>query len=180
MQEGTVLSVSLSGSHSMKKPTVEEIELIENFGVKGDVHAGATVKHVYDKKKNASAPNLRQVHIIHDELIQEMCGLNLIVKPGEMGENITCSGLDILSLPTDTLLHIGTAILQVRGLRKPCSQLDGVQKGLMKATIGKKSNGDVHFRTGIMCTVYKSGKIKKGAKISVELPSTPHKELEPV
>lgn len=175
-----VLSVNISKKVHINKASVDEIKIIEDYGVEGDRHAGKTVQHIWDKKKNPEAPNLRQVHLIHAELFQEQYNSNgFEIKSGEMGENVTTEGIDLLALPKNTILHLGKdAQVQIKGLRKPCSQLDGVQKGLLNAMVDLK--GEVPYKTGVMAIALKSGIVKPGDEIRVVYPEEPFEKLEAV
>lgn len=176
-----MLAVSVSPSHSFSKRPVQEIMLLEGLGVQGDAHCGATVKHRSRAAKYPDMPNLRQVHLIHSELFVEVSEMGFQVQPGEMGENITTEGIDLLSLPKSTRLYIGDeVILEVTGLRNPCSQIDKFQKGLLEATLDKDENGDLVRKAGIMSVVKTGGAIKCNDLIRVQLPPEPHEKLVPV
>src|SRR5512134_1709343 len=101
-----VLAVHRSRTHSFSKPTALSIRLIAGIGVEGDAHAGETVKHRSRVARDPTQPNLRQVHLIHAELHDELRAAGFNVGPGDMGENITTRGLDLLALPTGALLRI--------------------------------------------------------------------------
>ncbi|WP_410536316.1 MOSC domain-containing protein [Streptomyces sp. KL2] len=178
---GTVVAVSSSGEHSFGKPNRESIRLLAGLGVEGDAHAGRTVKHRYRVAKDPTQPNLRQVHLIHEELFAEVGEAGFTVKPGELGENITTRGLDLLGLPTGTLLRIGAeAVVEVTGLRNPCSQIDGFQRGLLKRVVGRDEDGNVVRRAGVMGVVRTGGTVRPGDAIGVELPDGPHRPLQMV
>jgi len=173
-----IIALSKSDSHSMGKYNQESVELIEDFGIEGDVHAGKTVKHRYLVLKKRDAPNLRQVHLVHSELFDELAEEGFNIKPGMIGENITTTGIDLLALPTNTILHLGEqAQIKITGLRNPCKQLNGIQKGLMKAVISKDDSGNIFRKTGVMSVVTKSGKIFKNDTIRVEYPPEPFRPL---
>jgi MOSC domain-containing protein YiiM len=179
--DGVVIAVSCSGAHTMSKPVQTSIRLLTALGVEGDAHAGATVKHRSRVAKNPSAPNLRQVHLIHAELHDELRSAGFELAPGQMGENVTTRGVDLLALPTGTRLHLGdTAIVEVTGLRNPCSQLDGIKPGLMAATLGHDERGDVIRKAGVMAMVRVGGEVRPGDAVRVELPPEPHHALQPV
>ncbi|GAA4074837.1 MOSC domain-containing protein [Streptomyces shaanxiensis] len=176
---GTVAAVSSNGTYSFTKPNRESITLIAGFGVEGDVHAGATVKHRFRMRKDPSQPNLRQVHLIHAELFDEVRTAGFEVGAGELGENITTRGIDLLGLPTGTLLRLGDeAVVEVTGLRNPCAQIDGFHKGLMKQVVGRDDEGRTRFKSGIMSVVVSGGPVRAGDPIDVELPDGPHRPLE--
>lgn len=174
-----VHAVSSSATHTMAKPNRDCIHLLEGIGVRGDAHAGETVKHRSRVARNPTEPNLRQVHLIHAELLTELRASGFEVHPGCMGENITTSGLDLLGLPAGTRLKLGeSAVLEITGLRNPCRQLDGIQPRLMSAVLDKDASGPLIRKAGVMAIVLASGDIRPGDAIQVELPREPHHPLE--
>ena len=178
---GSVDAVSRSASHTMRKPNQEAIFLVAGLGVDGDAHQGETVKHRSRVARDPSQPNLRQVHLIHAELHDELREKGFAVSPGEMGENITTRGVDLLGLPAGTRLRLGeTATVEVTGLRNPCAQLDGIQPGLMAATLDRDADGNLVRKAGVMAVVLTGGKVRVGDPIAVELPEEPYRVLEPV
>jgi MOSC domain-containing protein YiiM len=178
---GVVVAVSCSASHSMSKPARETIRLLAGLGVEGDAHLGKTVKHRSRVARDPSAPNRRQVHLIHAELHDELRAAGYVLAPGEMGENITTSGIDLLGLPSGTRLHLGeAAIVEVTGLRNPCRQLDKLRPGLMAATLDRDADGNLIRKAGVMAVVIEGGVVRAGDRIDVELPAGPHQPLKPV
>lgn len=175
---GHVVSVSLSGLHNFSKGVVQSIRLLAGLGVEGDAHCGVLVKHRYRVKQDPTQPNLCQVHLLQAELFDELATRGFTIGPGEMGENITTAGIDLLELPTGTFLAIGaTAVVEVTGLRNPCVQMNQFRKGLMPAVIEKKSAGKVVMKAGIMGIVVAGGDVRTGDPIKVELPEKPWKKL---
>ncbi|MDQ0931737.1 MOSC domain-containing protein [Streptomyces turgidiscabies] len=178
---GTVVAVSSNGGYSFSKPNRDSVRLLAGLGVEGDVHAGTTVKHRSRMAKDPTQPNLRQVHLVHEELLAEVGEQGFEVAPGELGENITTRGVDLLALPVGTLLHIGDdVVLTVTGLRNPCLQIDGFQDGLLKQVVGRDGSGNVVRKAGIMSVVTEGGEVRPGDTVKVELPSGPHQALRPV
>ncbi|MEE1657380.1 MOSC domain-containing protein [Microvirga sp. CF3062] len=176
-----VTAVSLSSSHSFSKPNQVSVRLLAGLGVEGDAHLGTTVKHRSRVAKDPTQPNLRQVHLIHAELFDELAVQGFTVAAGEMGENVTTRGIDLLSLPTGVRLRLGeSAVIEVTGLRNPCVQIDRFQKGLMKAVLGKDPQGNVIRKSGIMGIVLEGGEVRPGDAVRVELPTGPHRSLEVV
>lgn len=168
---GTVVAVHLSATHTFSKPSRPSIQLIEGLGVEGDAHQGETVKHRSRVKADPTQPNLRQVHLIHAELHEELREKGFDVAPGAMGENVTTRGLDLLALPVGTLLRFGDeAVVRVTGLRNPCAQLDTFQAGLMRAVLDRDADGNLVRKAGIMGIVEHGGTIRPGDAIAVELP----------
>jgi MOSC domain-containing protein YiiM len=179
--DGIVTAVSRSATHTMSKPNQECIRLLTGLGVEGDAHMGVTVKHRSRVARDPSQPNLRQVHLIHAELHDELRAAGFAVTAGQMGENVTTRGVDLLGLPAGTRLHLGeTAVVEVTGLRNPCSQLDGIQPGLMAATLGRDEHGNLIRKAGIMGIVRAGGQVRSGDPIRVELPPEPHRVLDRV
>jgi MOSC domain-containing protein YiiM len=176
-----VVAVSASARHTFRKPNADRIVLVEGLGVEGDAHCGTTVKHRSRVAKDPTQPNLRQVHLIHAELHEELRRGGYALEPGEMGENITTQGLDILALPTGTRLRLGaTAEIEITGLRNPCLQLDRLRPGLMQATLDKDERGNLVRKAGVMAIVLTSGEVAAGDAISVDVPPPPHRPLRPV
>lgn len=179
--KGSVVGVHRSASHSFSKPPEEKISLVAGMGVEGDAHAGVTVKHLSRVARDPRQPNLRQIHLIHAELHDELRCRGFDIAPGAMGENITTRGLDLLSLPTGTVLAIGpAAVVEVTGLRNPCAQLDGLQQGLMAAVLDRDAEGELVRKAGVMAIVLEGGPVKPGDEIRVRLPSMPYRPLMPV
>jgi MOSC domain-containing protein YiiM len=178
---GIVTAVSRSRAHTMSKPNEESIQLLTGLGVAGDAHQGETVKHRSRVKRDRTQPNLRQVHLIHAELHDELRHAGFTVSAGEMGENITTRGVDLLKLPAGTRLLLGdTATVEVTGLRNPCAQLNGIAPGLMAATLDRDEEGNLVRKAGVMGVVVSGGEVRPGEAIRVELPPAPHRPLEPV
>ena len=165
----------------MAKTEQASIRLLEGLGVEGDAHAGVTVKHRSRVRQDPSQPNLRQVHLIHSELHEELRGKGFDLAPGQMGENITTRGIDLLSLPKGTLLRMGAeAVVEVTGLRNPCAQLDGIRSGLTNATLDRDPEGSLLRKAGIMAVVVSTGTVKTGDAIRVRLPAPPFDTLDRV
>ena len=182
--EGTmsvVTAVSRNAVHNPSKENVESIRLVAGLGVEGDAHAGDTVKHRSRVRRDPSQPNLRQVHLMHSELHDELAAQGFDVSAGRMGENVTTRDVDLLCLPTGTRLRLGgQAIVEITGLRNPCTQLNSIQPGLMDAVLGRASDGSLVRKSGVMGVVLEGGEVRAGDPIGVELPTEPHRPLEPV
>jgi len=178
---GTVQAVSCSPTHTFAKPNQKSIRLLTGSGVEGDAHLGETVKHRSRVARDPSQPNLRQVHLIHAELHDELRAAGFAVSVGQMGENVTTRGIDLLGLPTGTRLRLGkTAVVEVTGLRNPCIQLDRFQPGLMAAVLSRDEHGALIRKAGVMAIVLADGEVRPGDPIIIELPPAPHRSLEPV
>lgn len=178
---GVVAAVSLGTEHSFSKPNQPSINLIAGLGVEGDAHAGVTVQHRSRVAADPTQPNLRQVHLIHGELHDELRRRGFDVAPGQMGENVTTRGVDLLGLPRGTRLRLGdSAVVVVTGLRNPCSQLDDLQPGLLKAVLDRDEEGRLIRKAGVMSIVLAGGPIRPGDPIHVELPAKPHLPLDRV
>lgn len=172
-----VVCVSVSRAHAFTKRNVQSIRLIENFGVEGDAHAGPTDQHLFHIRRFGLIPNLRQVHLIHAELFDELAKKGHSVYPGDLGENIVTRGVDLLSLPTGTYLQVGPqAVIEITGLRNPCKQIENFQVGLLKEVAVQTPNGLVR-KGGVMAIVLKGGIVKPNDLIEATLPSIPHQPL---
>jgi hypothetical protein len=178
-----VAAVHASGLHSFSKFTEPSIHLTAGLGVAGDALAGTTVKHRSRVARDASAPNLRQVHLLHAELFDELMEAGFAVWAGDLGENITTRGIELLALPTGTRLHLGRdgeAVVELTGLRNPCSQLDKFQRGLMAATLARDAQGGLVRKAGVMAIVLTGGEVREGDPIRIELPPGDQRPLQPV
>ena len=167
--EAVVTAVSLSAGHTFSKENRGAVRLLAGLGVEGDAHLGETVKHRSRVARDPTQPNLRQVHLIHAELHDELAAAGFTVRPGDMGENVTTRGVDLLALPAGTRLHLGeTAVVEITGLRNPCAQLD------------RDTDGNLVRKAGIMGIVIAGGEVRPGDAVRVETPPEPHRALEPV
>ena len=176
-----VVSVAASPVHGFSKPSVYEIRLLAGLGVEGDAHCGETVKHRSRVRVDPTQPNLRQVHLVHSELFDELAAAGFDIAPGAIGENITTAGIDLLGLPRGARLAIGgEAIVEITGLRNPCVQLDGYQPGLTAAVLGRDADGRIVRKAGVMGVVIAGGPVRSGDRIAVQLPAEPHERLERV
>lgn len=167
--------------YAFTKPNRDSITLLAGLGVEGDVHAGVTVKHRSRVAQDPTQPNLRQVHLIHQELFAELRDAGFEVAPGDLGENVTTAGIDLLALPAGTLLHLGAeAVVEVTGLRNPCLQIDIFQDGLLKQVVGRDETGAVVRKAGIMGVVVVGGVVRPGDPVKADLPAEPHRPLDRV
>jgi MOSC domain-containing protein YiiM len=173
-----VIAVSRDGDHNFTKPNVTAITLIAGLGVQGDAHLGETVQHRVRVKEDPTKPNLRQVHLIHAELFDELAEAGFRLAPGDIGENITTRGLDLLTLPNGTRLCVGaSAVVQVTGLRNPCRQIEAFCPGLLARLTQRGLDGQLILKSGIMGIVLNGGEVREGDAIDVELPPEPHERL---
>jgi MOSC domain-containing protein YiiM len=178
---GRVTAVSARRGHHFSKTNQLSIRLLAGVGVAGDAHAGETVKHRSRVMRDAAAPNLRQVHLIHEELFDELRGRGFDIGPGDIGENVTTRGIDLLALPEGARLRLGeAAVVEVTGLRNPCVQLDRFAPGLMEATLDRDAEGGLIRKAGVMAVVIAGGDVRPGDAIAVTLPDGPRAPLQPV
>ena len=176
-----IISISRAGRQDFSNQTRPEICLIEGFGVEDARHAGTTVQHLSRIAKNADQPKLSKIHVIRAELHDELNAAGFDIHPGDMGENILTRGLDLLALPQRTLLQIcAVAIVEVTGLRNPCSQLERFRPGLLKACLCRTPDGQLLRKAGIMAIVRRGGLVRPGDAIQSEHPQGPHLSLQPV
>lgn len=176
-----VVAVSSSATHQFNKAPRSAIRLLVGLGVAGDAHCGQTVKHRSRVAQDPTQPNLRQVHLIHAELFEEVAKAGFTLAPGELGENLTTRGLDLLSLPAGTRLQLGeSAVIELTGLRNPCSQIEHFQPGLLAQMLGRDPKGNLTRKAGVMAIVITGGEVRPGDTISVTLPPEPQVALERV
>lgn len=173
--------MSRNAAHSISKSTQESIRLQAGLGVEGDCHLGEKVQHRSRVARDPGQPNLRQVHLLHAELLEELCAAGFELLPGEMGENVTTRGVELLALATGTRLRLGDrAVVEITGLRNPCVQLDGLRPGLMAATLDRDGRGRLVRKAGVMGVVRSGGEVRPGDPVRLEPPAGPHRSLEPV
>ena len=173
--QATVVSVAASPVHGFSKPPADAITLLAGLGVAADAHQGVTVKHRSRVARDPTQPNLRQVHLVHAELFEELAAKGFALAPGDIGENVLTSGIDLLALPRGARLRLGTALVEVTGLRNPCAQLDRFRPGLMAATLDRDENGGLVRKAGIMAIVLEGGVVRPGDSITTDLPAEHHK-----
>lgn len=173
-----VVAVSRSADYTFTKPNQASIRLLAGLGVEGDAHQGTTVRHRYDMRRDPTKPNLRQVHLIHAELLDELRSAGFTITPGDIGENVLTRGVDLLALPVGTRLRLGSsAVIEVTGLRNPCHQLDRFAAGLVAAVLDRDAHGNLIRKAGIMSVVLTDGEVRAGDAIQVEMPPPPHRSL---
>jgi MOSC domain-containing protein YiiM len=180
-ETASVVAVAADGSHRFSKPLAEEITLIAGLGVEGDAHSGVTVQHRSRVAADPTQPNLRQVHLIHAELHAELRAQGFDVGPGQLGENVTTRGIDVLGLPRGAQLTLGSeAVVEVTGLRNPCQQINDFQPRLLNAVLDRDDEGNLRRKAGVMGIVLRGGVVRSGDPIGVTLPAEPHEALDRV
>ena len=173
-----MIGVSASSTHSFSKSPQRSVRLLAGLGVEGDAHQGVTVRHRSRVARDPSQPNLRQVHLIHGELLDELRAAGFNVSPGDLGENVTTSGIDLLALPRGSRLRLGSdAVIEVTGLRNPCVQLDRLQNGLMAAVLARDEAGNLVRKAGVMAVVIAGGVVRVSDPIVADLPAMPYEPL---
>jgi MOSC domain-containing protein YiiM len=181
MSEARVIAVASEGAHRFSKTVRDCIRLVEGLGVADDAHAGVTVKHRSRVARDRHAANLRQVHLLHAELLDELAAKGFAVAAGDIGENVLVRGCALLDLPEGAVVRLGaSAAVRVTGLRNPCSQLDGFAPGLMRATLDRDADGRLVRKAGVMAVVVAGGDVRAGDAVTLALPLPPHRALEPV
>ncbi len=174
-------SVARDDDHRFSKVPRAEIVLVEGIGVEGDAHAGRTVQHRSRVAADPTQPNLRQVHLLASEFFELAAEEGFALAPGDLGENVLTSGIDLLALPRDTRLRLGPdARVRLTGLRNPCWQIDAFRSGLLKVAVTRGADGEVVRRTGVMAVVEHGGRVAPGDAVVVELPEEPHQPLDRV
>jgi len=177
----TVLTVSRHPRHAFSKPRCDSIRLLAGLGVEGDAHMGVTVQHRSRVRADPTQANLRQVHLLPGELFAELAAKGFDIESGDIGENVLTAGIDLLALPTGARLRLGAeAVVEVTGLRNPCSQLDRFRPGLMAAMLDRDAAGHIVRKAGVMGIVVAGGEVRPGDAIAVTMPPPPHRKLEKV
>ncbi len=175
---GHVAAVHRSAEHGFSKATVSAIDLVTGQGVAGDAHAGATVKHRSRVARDPTQPNLRQIHLLQGELLDSLKAQGFAVAPGELGENVTTHGVDLLGLPRGSRLQLGdAAVVAVTGLRNPCAQIERFRAGLLQAVLDRDAVGVLVRKAGVMAVVLRDGRVQAGDALVATLPPTPHQPL---
>lgn len=176
-----VVAVCRRAGHHFSKMPQDRVRLLAGLGIEGDAHQGVTVKHRSRVARDPTQPNLRQLHLIHEELFDELRTKGFDIAPGDIGENVTTRGVDLLALPAGTRLRLGEqAIVEITGLRNPCAQLDAFRPGLMQAVLGRDAAGNLVRKAGVMAIVLQDGEVRAGDSIAIDLPAGPHAALKPV
>lgn len=179
--QASIIAVARDGTHRFSKTPVAAITVLAGLGVEGDAHLGVTVQHRSRVAVNPDQPNLRQVHLIGQELLEELAVKGFDIAPGDLGENVTTKGIDLITLPQGTRLTLGQGVrLLVTGLRNPCPQIDAFRPGLLREVLGRDAKGGLIRKTGVMCVAEVGGDLRAGDPIRVELPPLPHLPLERV
>lgn len=178
---GRVVAVHAASDYQFSKDTTPSIELVAGLGVVGDAHFGSTVQHRSRVARDASQPNLRQVHLVMSELLDEVNAAGHDVQPGQLGENVTTAGIDLIDLPVGTVLRLGDdELVAVTGLRNPCKQIEGFGAGLLKKMFIDGPDGRKIGRTGAMSVVLAGGAVHAGDTIEARFPAGAHTPLEKV
>ena len=173
-----MIAVARDDGHRFSKPVRAEIELIAGHGIEGDAHAGATVRRRSRFRGTWTEANVRQVHLLQRELFDELAVEGHEVAPGELGENVTTEGVDLLGLPLGTRIRLGdSAEVELTGLRNPCVQIERFQAGRLKRLIRRDGAGATRRRAGVMAIVVEGGVVRPGDPIVVDLPNAPHEPL---
>ena len=179
--DGKVVAVASDPVHRFGKPLRDSITLLPGLGVAGDAHCGAAVQHRSRIAKTPGAPNLRQVHLIHAELFDELRQAGFTAAPGTLGENITTRDIDLLGLPRGVRLRVGKALIELTGLRNPCRQIDdNVGPGAMQAVLARDAQGNLVRKAGVMAIVLAGGEVRTGDSIQVEFIPATFAPLQPV
>mgnify|MGYP000451126151 CR=1 FL=1 len=177
-----ILAVALDARHDFTKHCCESIKLVAGLGVEGDAHSGATVQHRSRKKQFPDMANLRQLHLIHAELFVELAGQGYAIAPGQLGENITTKGIDLLTLPRGAQLRLGDdALVELTGLRNPCRQIDdNIGPGAMAAMLAREKDGSLIRKSGVMAVILSSGEVRAGDPVELVHRPAANLPLEPV
>jgi MOSC domain-containing protein YiiM len=183
--EASVVAVHRAPEYQFSKDTTDSITLLAGLGVEGDAHLGATVQHRSRVASDPNQPNLRQVHLVMSELLDEVRTAGTSIDNGQLGENITTSGIDLIGLPVGSVLRIGPdALVALTGLRNPCKQIRDVGEGVLKMMFvdGEEYGrpGEQVGRTGVMGVVLTGGEVRSNDTIKIRYPAGPHTPMQKV
>jgi MOSC domain-containing protein YiiM len=174
----TIIALARDEAHRFSKQRCTSLRLLAGLGVEGDAHAGRSVQHLSRIAKDPGAANLRQVHLIHAELYDELAGQGFVHEPGQLGENITTRGIDLLGLSRGARLRLGDeAVIEITGLRNPCHQLNGLAPGLMDAVLDRAPDGSLVRKCGVMAVVVSGGEVQVGDAIAIASPKSEFESL---
>ncbi len=178
---GRIVSLSRSPIHAFSKDGATTLRLIAGIGIEGDAHAGQRVQHRSRVAVDPTQPNLRQVHLLHAELLHDLKAKGFSIRPGQLGENILTQDIDLLGLPTGARLALGDeAEIEITGLRNPCRQIESFESGLLEHVAYRDESGNLVRLVGVMAVVLTAGEILLGDPIRIRLPAPPHRSLAPV
>ena len=181
MTGARVAAVAADARHRFSKQRRPSIRLIAGLGVAGDAHAGVTVQHRSRVAIDPTAPNLRQVHLLAAELLDDLAAQGFALAPADLGENVTTRGIDLLALPRGTLLRLGhAAVVEITGLRNPCAQIEAFRTDLLARVVRRSDDGGIVRRAGVMAIVHEGGPVRPGDAIVATLPPLPHATLDRV
>lgn len=177
----TIIGLACDSEHRFSKRPCATLRLIAGLGVEGDAHVGVLVQHLSRMAKQPTAPNLRQVHLIHAELFDELAVAGFSVGPAQLGENVTTRAFDLLGLSQGTRLKLGAeAVIEITGLRNPCHQINGLAPGLMQAVLDYAADGSLIRKSGVMAVVITGGLVAVGDGIQLQSVPLGHIQLTPV
>jgi len=161
LSRGFVVAVCKKAEPGIPKIEVTAIQLLENYGVAGDYHAGQFVRHRYLAKKDPTKPNQRQVLLIDTTILAELASQDIHLEPGMMGENILLDGISVMSLAIGTQIEIGQAVLEVTEIRNPCYQLNEMHPRLLKV-VETSGTGPDPRNAGMLARILTGGWVRPG------------------
>ena len=137
-----VLSVNMSKNKGTKKINMGSGEFIEDYGMRGDAHAGNS--H-------------RQVSLLAKESIDKMkeSGVSSI-QYGDFAENITTKGIELHKLNVGTKLLINEVVLEVSQIGKKCHQ---------KCEIFREVGKCIMPTEGVFAKIISGGMVEVGDEI---------------
>jgi MOSC domain-containing protein YiiM len=140
-----IVAVCSSKTKGVKKENIKCGILKTEFGLVDDAHADSGWH--------------RQVSLLAMESIEKMRKMGFNVGPGDFAENITCEGIELLSLPIGTRLNLGNEIiLEISQIGKECHAGCAIFKQTGKCIMPKE---------GVFARVIKGGPVKTGDSITI-------------
>jgi MOSC domain-containing protein YiiM len=162
---GSVVAVCKKSEPGLPKLQVDSVELIENYGITGDYHAGRFVRHRYLAEKDPNQPNVRQILLVDTSMLAALYEKDIHLKPGMLGENIIVDGVSVMALPIGTEVEIGETLLEMTEVRNPCYQLNEMHPDLLETV--KSEHAGIRHNAGMLARILKGGWIRPGDLVTV-------------
>jgi MOSC domain-containing protein YiiM len=170
--QGSVIAVCQKTEPGLPKFEAEAIQLIEDFGVSGDYHAGKLIRHRYWAAKDPTHPNHRQVLLVDTSIYADLASQGIALKPGMLGENVVVDGIQVMTLAVGARLQLGDALLELTEVRNPCYQLNEMHPDLLEA-VKPEVDGQPRRNAGMFARILTGGWVRPGNPVLVLSEQTP-------
>ena len=132
---GKLIAINISEKRGTEKKEIQEAQLVTDFGIAGDAHAGKW--H-------------RQVSLLSFEKIEDFKARGARIENGAFGENLIVSGFDFKTLPLGTRFQIGDALLEMTQIGKQCHSHCAIYQRMGECIMPKE---------GVFAVVLKGGRV---------------------